>query len=78
MFFGEAVPKMEQAIELVSKADIVLIVGTSLQVYPAAGLYRYASPEAPIYIIDPADVPLWDKRIHHIRKVATEGMKDFV
>ena len=77
-FFGEAVPKMEQAIDLVSKADIVLIVGTSLQVYPAAGLYRYADPDAPIYIIDPADVPLFDKRIVHIRKVATEGMKDFV
>jgi NAD-dependent deacetylase len=69
---------MEQAIELVSKADIVLIVGTSLQVYPAAGLYRYAPAEAPIYIIDPAEIPLWDKRIHHIRKVATEGMKDFL
>ena len=78
VFFGEAVPKMEQAIDLVSRADIVLIVGTSLQVYPAAGLYRYASAEAPIYIIDPADVPLWDNRIVHIRKVATEGMKDFV
>ena len=78
VFFGEAVPKMEQAIDLVSKADIVLIVGTSLQVYPAAGLYRYASAEAPIYIIDPADVPLWDNRIVHIRKVATEGMKEFV
>ena len=48
VFFGEAVPKMEQAIELVSKADIVLIVGTSLQVYPAAGLYRYASPVSPM------------------------------
>ena len=78
VFFGEAVPKMEQAIDLVSKADLVLIVGTSLQVYPAAGLYRYASAEAPIYIIDPADVPLWDNRIVHIRKVATEGMKEFV
>ena len=69
---------MEQAIELVSKADIVLIVGTSLSVYPAAGLYRYADPDAPIYIIDPADVPLFDSRIHHIKKVATEGMKDFL
>ena len=78
VFFGEAVPKMEQAIELVSKADIVLIVGTSLSVYPAAGLYRYADPDAPIYIIDPADVPLFDSRIHHIKKVATEGMKDFL
>lgn len=78
VFFGEAVPKMERAIEIVEKADIILIVGTSLQVYPAAGLYRYASPEASIYIIDPADVPIFEPRIHHIRKIATEGMKEFI
>lgn len=78
VFFGEAVPKIETAIRIVEKADIVLIVGTSLQVYPAAGLYRYANPDAPIYIIDPASVPLFDPRITHIRKVATEGMKEFV
>ena len=78
VFFGEAVPQIERAVELVSIADIVLIVGTSLQVYPAAGLYRYARPEAPVYLIDPADVTLFDKRVHHIKKVATEGMKDFV
>ena len=78
VFFGEAVPKIEQAVELVAKADIVLIVGTSLQVYPAAGLYRYARPEAPIYLIDPAEVRLFDARIHHIQKVATEGMQEFV
>ena len=78
VFFGEAVPKIERAIELVEKADIVLIVGTSLQVYPAAGLYRYAAPGVPIYIVDPADVPCFDSRIKHIRKVATEGVKEFV
>lgn len=78
VFFGEAVPKMERAIEIVEKADIVLIVGTSLQVYPAAGLYRYAKWETPIYIIDPAEVSLRDSRITHIRKVATEGMREFV
>lgn len=78
VFFGESVPKMERAIDIVSAADLVIIVGTSLQVYPAAGLYRYARPEAPIYIIDPADVPLFDSRIKHIRKVATEGMKEIV
>ena len=78
VFFGEAVPKIERAVELVAAADIVLIVGTSLQVYPAAGLYRYAKPEAPIWLIDPADVTLYDKRVHHIKKVATEGMKEFV
>lgn len=78
VFFGEAVPKMETAIGLVEKADIVLIVGTSLQVYPAASLYRYARPDAPIYIVDPAEVPLFDSRIRHIRKVATEGVEEFV
>ncbi len=78
VFFGEAVPKMERAIDIVSAADMVVIVGTSLQVYPAAGLYRYARPEASIYIIDPADVPVFDSRIKHIKKVATEGMKEIV
>ena len=78
VFFGEAIPKMERAIDLVSEADIVLIVGTSLSVYPAAGLYRYARYDTPIYIVDPADVPIHDKRITHIKAVATEGMKKFL
>lgn len=78
VFFGEAVPKMERAIDLVSRADVLLIVGTSLQVYPAAGLYRYASVDTPIYIVDPAPLRLPDRRITHIRKVASEGVADFV
>ena len=77
VWFGEAVPKIEQAIDAVEKADILLIVGTSLQVYPAAGLYRYAGYDTPIYIIDPKDVPVSDSRITHIREVATKGMKIF-
>jgi len=78
VFFGEAVPAIERAIDLVSAADILLIVGTSLQVYPAAGLYRYARSGAPIYIIDPAEVPVSDPRITHIREVATKGMQVFI
>ena len=78
VFFGEAVPKMEAAIDLVAKADIVLIVGTSLQVYPAAGLYRFSNPDAPVWIIDPGDVTVRDPRLKHIRAVATEGMKEFI
>ena len=77
VWFGEAVPKIEQAIDIVSHADILLIVGTSLSVYPAAGLYRYAPPQAPIYIIDPQDVPIHDSRITHIRSVASTGMARF-
>lgn len=76
VFFGEAVPKMERAIDLVSAADAVIIVGTSLSVYPAAGLYRYASGGCPVFLIDPAEMRFRDPRITHIRKIASEGMKD--
>lgn len=77
VWFGEAVPKIEAAIEAVEAADILLIVGTSLQVYPAAGLYRYAKMTTPIYIIDPKDVPVRDGRLTHIKDVATNGMEVF-
>lgn len=78
VFFGEAVPKIERAADIVSRADILLIIGTSLQVWPAAGLYRYAGNDTPIFIVDPAEITLSDRRIRHIRKPATEGMKDFI
>ena len=77
VWFGEAVPKIGQAIDAVEAADILLIVGTSLQVYPAAGLYAYAQAGTPIYIIDPKDVQVRDGRITHIREVATKGMEIF-
>lgn len=77
VWFGEAVPKIDAAIDAVEAADILLIVGTSLQVYPAAGLYRYARMTTPIYIIDPKDVPVRDGRITHIKDVATNGMETF-
>jgi NAD-dependent deacetylase len=77
VWFGEAVPKIESAIDAVEAADVLLIVGTSLQVYPAAGLYRYARMTTPIYIIDPKDVPVRDGRITHIKDVATKGMETF-
>lgn len=78
VWFGEAVPKIGRAIEAVEAADILLIVGTSLQVYPAAGLYAYAKAETPIYLIDPQDVPVRDGRITHIKDVATSGMQTFI
>ncbi len=78
VFFGEAVPKIETAIDLVSKADILLIVGSSLQVYPAAGLYRYAPHGCPIYVIDPKPVPISDPRVTFIHDVATKGMEKFI
>ena len=77
VWFGEAVPKIEAAIDAVEAADILLIVGTSLQVYPAAGLYRYARHDVPIYIIDPGDISVRDARVTHIKDVATKGMTEF-
>ena len=77
VWFGEAVPKIEAAIDAVEAADIILIVGTCLQVYPAAGLYRYAKMDAPIYIIDPNGVSVCDSRITYIKDVATSGMETF-
>lgn len=78
VFFGEAVPRLSEAARAVMEADIVLIVGTSLQVYPAASLYTYARPSAPVYIIDPADLRVSDPCLKHIRATATEGMKQFI
>jgi NAD-dependent deacetylase len=78
VWFGEAVPKIEAAIDAVEAADVLLIVGTSLQVYPAAGLYAYAKAGTPIYIIDPNGVAVRDGRITQIREVATKGMQIFI
>ena len=69
VFFGEAVPKIEKAIDLVQKADILLIV---------AGLYRYAGNQCPIYVIDPKPVPLSDPRVTFIQDVASSGMQQFL
>ena len=77
VWFGEAVPKIEAAIDAVEAADLLLIVGTSLQVYPAAGLYAYAKAGTAIYIIDPKDVSVRDARLIHIKEVATKGMEEF-
>lgn len=77
VWFGESVPMIEKAIEAVQDADILLIVGTSLQVYPAAGLYRYANWNTPIYVIDPNDLMIRDSRLTHIKEPATKGMETF-
>jgi NAD-dependent deacetylase len=77
VWFGEAVPKINAALDAVTEADIMLIVGTSLQVYPAASLYGFAMAGTPIYIIDPKDVLVKDGRLTHIKEVATKGMEIF-
>ena len=75
VWFGEAVPLMEDAVREVEQADIVVIVGTSLNVYPAAGLLYYAKNNAEIYVIDPKDVQPISRRVTFIKEKATVGMK---
>ena len=77
VWFGEAVPLIAAAAKVVSKADILLIIGTSLNVYPAAGLVEYADPKACIYLIDPNEVAGTRRNINIIREKATTGMKNF-
>ncbi|MBP5390034.1 MAG: NAD-dependent deacylase [Bacteroidales bacterium] len=79
VWFGESVPEFEPAVEAVSKADILLIVGTSMQVYPAASLMYYADPKCRIFVVDPADVPTdGNSRVVHIKEKATTGVARFI
>ncbi|MDE6199689.1 MAG: NAD-dependent deacylase [Muribaculaceae bacterium] len=73
VFFQEAVPMMEPAAQLASEADIFVVIGTTLQVYPAAALIRYVRPGVPVFYIDPnpATVPA---NVTVIPKKATEGL----
>ena len=73
VWFGEAVPLIEKAAGIVSKADIVVIIGTSMQVYPAAGLIHYVRRGVPIFLIDPNDVPT-SNNIVVIKEKASIGM----
>jgi NAD-dependent deacetylase len=74
VWFGEAVPLIEKAAELVAQADIVVIIGTSMQVYPAAGLIDYAKSGVPIYLIDPK-APQMSSKVEVIKEGASTGMK---
>lgn len=77
VWFGEAVPEIERAIDYVEKADIFVIIGTSMNVYPAAGLLNYVPRHAEVYLIDPKPVDTHSMRpIHVIRKGASEGVKE--
>ena len=76
VWFGEAVPMIEPAIEEVEKSDIFVIIGTSLNVYPAAGLLNYARRGQPIFLIDPKEVQTHRSDVPHILKGASEGVKE--
>ena len=76
VWFGEAVPAMEPAIEICSTADIFVVIGTSLNVYPAASLVDYAPLDVPVYLIDPNDVNYYgSKRVEVIKEMAGKGVE---
>lgn len=77
VWFGEAVPLVPLAEEIIAGAEIVIVVGTSLNVFPAAGIVNAASKRATIYLIDPNNVKVRGlDYVVHIKKSATEGMED--
>lgn len=77
VWFGESVPMIETAIDYAEQADIFLIIGTSLNVYPAAGLLNYVPAHVPVYLIDPKQVAISSgRRVHVIQKGASAGMEE--
>ena len=79
VWFGEAVPAIEEAAGIVSQADLFVIIGTSMNVYPAAGLINYVPESIPVYLIDPNEVSVTGyPGIKVIRKGAGEGVAELI
>ncbi len=76
VWFGEEVPEMINAVEIVQKADILVIIGTSMVVYPAAGLINYIRPKTPIYVIDPGNPEMDKGNVTFIHKKASTGIQE--
>lgn len=76
VFFGEEVPELERGAKIVSLADIFIVVGTSLAVYPAAGLVNYVRSDVPCFLVDPSDVSPAYRKFKHIKKRASEGIPE--
>lgn len=75
VWFGEAVPMIGKAADIVAKADILVVIGTSLNVYPAAGLVAHARNNTPIYLVDPSEISYPGRNMTMIREKATSGME---
>ena len=76
VWFGEAVPLIEDAAIISETADVYVIIGTQMSVYPAAGLLQYVPSGVPVYLIDPKEVSISRRGVKHIMKGASEGMKE--
>jgi NAD-dependent deacetylase len=77
VWFGEAVPNIEPASQMCQEADIFIVVGTSMVVYPAAGLIHYVPRTAECYVVDPKEVPV-SRPVTFIKEVATKGVTQLV
>lgn len=75
VWFGEAVPAMDDAIQIVESADILVVIGTSLNVYPAAGLVNYTAKETPIFVIDPERPSVYIRNVIYIQEKAGKGVE---
>ncbi|MEI8112029.1 MAG: NAD-dependent deacylase [Bacteroidia bacterium] len=75
VWFGEAVPAMDEAIPIVQNADILVVIGTSLNVYPAAGLLNYTSKETPVFVIDPERPSVSHRKVEYIQEKAGKGVQ---
>jgi len=79
VWFGEAVPLIDEAVDLTSQADILIVIGTSLLVYPAAGLINYTRPECAIYLVDPGNLQVSGiKNLTFIQEKAGIGVPGLV
>lgn len=80
VWFGEQVPLLEEAAKITQRADMLIIIGTSMQVYPAASLVDYVSANAPIYFIDPKPAvrPSDFRNLRIIKKTAADGVPKLV
>ena len=78
VWFGEAVPMIDKAVEICNTADVLLIIGTSMQVYPAASLMHYVPENTPTYFIDPNPSIGDSEHLTVIADTATKGVKKFI
>ena len=78
VWFGEAVPMIDTAIKICYAANILVIIGTSMQVYPAASLIDYVQPDTPIYYIDPKPAITTSGKVTVIAASATKGIKQLI
>ncbi len=78
VWFGEAVPEMPNAIKKVEQADILVVIGTSLAVYPAAGLVNYVSTNTPVFVVDPARPEISAQNVCYIQEKAGKGVQQLI